>query len=284
MTNCIFCDIIAKKLPAHLVAENEYAIAFLPKEMESFAHTLIVPKKHYKNLFDIPENELKNLITFLQNTTKIYQTHLWATGINILNANGKDAQQSVPHLHFHLIPRFSDDHLDLRPDFPPFDAKPEEVLEKIRAKQFISLDYTNPLWKQTINYAQNCAWEAWPLLAQKMENNDFLDWEKVFIVLDNDQIIGFCTFTQEDWIPNCEYSPFIGFLFVDEKYRGQRLSEELINQVEQYAKTLHMKKLYIISDHKWLYEKYGFTKIDESKDEQGRLESIFYRAIQEHKE
>ena len=76
MTNCIFCDIIAKKLPAYIVFENKYVIAFLPKEMESFAHTLIVPKKHYENLFDIPENELKNLITFLQNIAKIYQTHL----------------------------------------------------------------------------------------------------------------------------------------------------------------------------------------------------------------
>ena len=73
MANCIFCDIIAKKLPAYLVAENEYAIAFLPKKMESFAHTLIVPKKHYENLFDIPANELKNLISFLQNTVKSYK-------------------------------------------------------------------------------------------------------------------------------------------------------------------------------------------------------------------
>lgn len=134
MSNCIFCDIIAKKLPAYLVAENQYAIAFLPKKMESFAHTLIVPKKHYENLFDIPANELKNLISFLQNTVKSYKIWLWATGINILNANGKDAQQSVPHLHFHLIPRFPDDHLDLRPDFPHYDWKFEEVLAKIKRK------------------------------------------------------------------------------------------------------------------------------------------------------
>lgn len=134
MSNCIFCDIIAKKLPAYLVAENEYAIAILPKKMESFAHTLIVPKKHYENLFDIPANELKNLISFLQNTVKSYKIWLWAAGINILNANGKDAQQSVPHLHFHLIPRFPDDHLDLRPDFPNYDWKFEEVFAEIKRK------------------------------------------------------------------------------------------------------------------------------------------------------
>ena len=134
MPNCIFCDIIAKKLPAHLVAENEHALAFLPKEMECFAHTLIVPKKHYENLFDIPENELKNLISFLQNTAKSYKVWLWATGINILNANGKDAQQSVPHLHFHLVPRFADDHLDLRPKFLRYDWKLWDVLVKIKKK------------------------------------------------------------------------------------------------------------------------------------------------------
>ena len=134
MSNCIFCDIIAKKLPAYLVAENQYAIAILPKKMESFAHTLIVPKKHYENLFDIPANELKNLISFLQNTVKSYKIWLWTTGINILNANGKDAQQSVPHLHFHLIPRFPYDHLDLRPDFPNYDWKLEEVLVEIKRK------------------------------------------------------------------------------------------------------------------------------------------------------
>jgi histidine triad (HIT) family protein len=70
----------------------------------------------------------------LQNTVKSYKIWLWATGINILNANGKDAQQSVPHLHFHLIPRFPDDHLDLRPDFPNYDWKFEEVLAKIKRK------------------------------------------------------------------------------------------------------------------------------------------------------
>lgn len=118
MSNCIFCDIIAKKLPAYLVAENEYAIAILPKKMESFAHTLIVPKKHYENLFDIPANELKNLISFLQNTVKSYKIWLWAAGINILNANGKDAQQicsssafssysSFPGWSFGFTTRFS---------------------------------------------------------------------------------------------------------------------------------------------------------------------------------
>jgi len=75
--NCIFCDIIAKKLPAHLVAENEHALAFLPKEMECFAHTLIVPKKHYENLFDIPENELFSPVFFEKIQNSVLQITSW---------------------------------------------------------------------------------------------------------------------------------------------------------------------------------------------------------------
>lgn len=132
MPNCIFCEIVAKKLPAYIVAENEYALALLPKEMESFAHTLVIPKQHYENIFDIPENVLKNLITFLQKIATFYKSSLWATGVNILNASWKDAQQSVPHLHFHLIPRFPDDQLDLRPKFPKCDVSHEEMLQIIK--------------------------------------------------------------------------------------------------------------------------------------------------------
>ena len=90
--------------------------------------------EHERNLFDIPEDELNNLIAFLQNTAKSYKTWLWATGVNILNANGKDAQQSVLHLHFHLVPRFPHDHLDLRPKFPNYDWKLSDVLVKIKKK------------------------------------------------------------------------------------------------------------------------------------------------------
>jgi len=132
-TNCAFCDII-KNSPTNIIAENDYAIAFLPRKMESFAHTLIVSKKHYENIFDIPENDLKNLMIFLQNIAKSYKSKLWATGINILNANWKDAQQSVFHIHFHLIPRFPNDNLDLRPKFHQYDWKNENIIQEIKKK------------------------------------------------------------------------------------------------------------------------------------------------------
>ena len=130
-----------------------------------------------------------------------------------------------------------------------------------------------------IKYAKGCDREAWPLLAENMINNNFSDWEMVFTAIDEGKIVGFCTFTKEDWIPNCDYSPFVWFVFVDENYRWKRISEKMINTVEGYAKTLNFRKLYIVSDHKGLYERYWFEKCDERKDELWRIETIFSRDI-----
>jgi GNAT superfamily N-acetyltransferase len=131
-----------------------------------------------------------------------------------------------------------------------------------------------------IEYANNCGREAWPVLADRMQNNNFLDWERIFIATEDDRIIWFCTFTKEDWIPECNYSPFVWFIFVDSNYRWKRISEKMINAAREYAKSLWFEKLYIVSDHKWLYEKYWFEKCDEKIDEVWRSETIFSRDIE----
>lgn len=143
----------------------------------------------------------------------------------------------------------------------------------------VSINSKDNLWNKLIDYANSCDWEAWPILAQKMNENNFLDGERIFVAIENGQIIWFCTFTKEDWIADCDYSPFVWFMFIDKNYRWKRLSEQMINEVEKYAKTLNFEKLYIVSDHKWLYEKYWFEKCDEKIDEFGRVENIFFREI-----
>lgn len=135
------------------------------------------------------------------------------------------------------------------------------------------------LRNKLIDYANSCDWEAGPILAEKMKWDSFSDWEKIFVATENDNIVGYCTFTKEDWIPNCDYTPFVWFIFIDEKCRWKRYSERLINAVEEYAKTLNFKQLYIVSDHKWLYEKYWFEKYDTKTDELWRTEIIFKREI-----
>lgn len=119
------------------------------------------------------------------------------------------------------------------------------------------------MWEAVANYADNCSWGAGKNLARQMRTNSFRDWERVFIALDDNQIAGYCTLAKTDCIPNVPYTPYIGFMFVGEEYRGYRLSEKLIDFTLAYAKEVGFNNIYLVSDHVNLYEKYGFIKIDE---------------------
>lgn len=137
------------------------------------------------------------------------------------------------------------------------------------------LSNIDELWDDVAEYADNCSWRAGKNLAKQMRENDFSDWERVFAVLDEDNIAGYCTLRKTDCIPNVTYTPYIGFVFIGEPYRGSRLSEKLIFSALQYAKELRFDKVYLVSDHINLYEKYGFIKIDEKLAPWGNMETIF---------
>jgi len=126
--DCIFCKIISKQLNSYLVFKNDIVICFLPKEMEVYGHTLIVPKVHYANIYDIPQSLLSDLITTIKELSVLYKEKLNSTGINILHASGKDAQQSVAHFHFHLLPRFKDDGLNCWPSLKKVELDKEELI------------------------------------------------------------------------------------------------------------------------------------------------------------
>ena len=118
------------------------------------------------------------------------------------------------------------------------------------------------LWNKTISFAQSCSWKAGPVLAERMKENAFQNWERVIVAVENDGIVGFCTFTEKDELPEeYDYSPFIGFMFVDERYRGNRISEAMIRRVLSYAESIGFRTVYIMSGEHGLYEKYGFTVI-----------------------
>ena len=131
------------------------------------------------------------------------------------------------------------------------------------------------LWQKTIDYGKNCSWKAGITFAKKLENNNFSEWEGVFIAIDDNKIAGYCTFEKKDCIPEVEYTPYISCIFVGEEYRGKRLSEKMILYVMDYAKKLNIMEIYIVSDHINLYEKYGFKKIDEKMAHWGKMQSIF---------
>ncbi len=112
-----------------------------------------------------------------------------------------------------------------------------------------------------------------------MRKDTFEEWESVFAAIIEDEIIGFCTFLKTDYYPENRYSPWISTIFVDEKYRGMRISERMINKVIEYAKEQNFLKVYIPSDMIGIYEKYGFQKIDELQNYDGDIDNIFAKEI-----
>ena len=105
--SCIFCRIAQKQLPASSVYEDEKVMAFLDIRPLNEGHTLVIPKAHYENVFDVP----RELNAYIHGVTKqiaiAVKKAMNADGISIIQQNGKAANQDVPHLHVHVIPRYN---------------------------------------------------------------------------------------------------------------------------------------------------------------------------------
>lgn len=138
---------------------------------------------------------------------------------------------------------------------------------------------SDELWCKVRDYAENCSWKAGKALANTMDNNALQNWERVIVALDNEKICGYCTVAKTDCIPNVPYTPYIGFMFVDEAYRGNRLSQQIISYAMGYLKSVDFDKVYLVSDHENLYEKYGFRVIDRKIAPWGSEEKIYVQAF-----
>ena len=138
----------------------------------------------------------------------------------------------------------------------------------------------HPYWDATIALAERCSWRAGPFLAKKMKENDFLEWERVCAACVDGEAAGFCTFAEKDELPEGSgFTPFIGFVFVDEAHRGKRLSEQMIQSVLPYARGLGYEKIYIMSGEIGLYEKYEFEKIGDYQTIYGTTDQLFVKLL-----
>ena len=129
--DCIFCKIVKGEIPCSKVFENEKFFAFLDIGPVNKGHTLVIPKKHYKNLFDMPEEELKGYMEAIQKVSKAIIKGVNAEGISINMSNEEAAGQVVMHTHVHLIPRFKDDGLKLWPQGKYAEGEMQAVRDKI---------------------------------------------------------------------------------------------------------------------------------------------------------
>lgn len=110
---CVFCKIINHEIPANVIYEDDKVLAILDVNPETEGHTLVFPKQHYENLMDCPKDVFLDLMSAVQDIAIQLMNDKAASGINILNNNNEDAGQSVPHIHFHIIPRYQKGELNL---------------------------------------------------------------------------------------------------------------------------------------------------------------------------
>ncbi len=104
--DCIFCKIVKGELPCTRIYEDEDTLAFLDIGPIVKGHCLVIPKRHHDPITSMPAGELQTLIVAVQKVARAIEDGLKADGLNITQANGSVAGQVVPHVHFHVIPRF----------------------------------------------------------------------------------------------------------------------------------------------------------------------------------
>jgi histidine triad (HIT) family protein len=102
--DCIFCSIIRKEAPANFVYEDDRVVAFLSNRPVNEGHTLVVPKKHYENIYDIPEEDIAYLFKIVKRVAHAVRDAMAAEGIRIVQNNGWAAGQVIFHFHVHVIP------------------------------------------------------------------------------------------------------------------------------------------------------------------------------------
>jgi histidine triad (HIT) family protein len=115
---CVVCATVEQRVPRWVVYEDTQVIAFLPREMEVSGHTVVAPRVHYPDLEHAPAELLARLMEVVQKLAGSYRERIGAQGFDLRTAAGIAAPDTLPHLHFHLLPRFAENGPDPRPTHP----------------------------------------------------------------------------------------------------------------------------------------------------------------------
>jgi histidine triad (HIT) family protein len=114
MPDCIFCKIAAGRIPCVRVFEDDVLLVFMDIGPLAAGHVLLVPKKHYELLSDMPPEEAAHVGSKLPALVRAVRAAVGAEGVNLLQNSGRASGQEVMHVHFHLIPRRPGDGLGYR--------------------------------------------------------------------------------------------------------------------------------------------------------------------------
>ena len=130
---CIFCKIVNGEIPSYKIYENDKVYAFLDIAKDVDGHTLVIPKKHVTNILDADAETLRDVMDGIKAVSDHYIS-LGYDGVNVMNASGEAAEQSVFHLHFHIIPRKKDDGFSTWPKLPGAKEELSEIHQKLKAE------------------------------------------------------------------------------------------------------------------------------------------------------
>jgi histidine triad (HIT) family protein len=112
-SDCIFCAIVAGQAPAEVLDSDEHTISIMDINPATPGHSLVIPRRHSKDLIEITSYDLRHTVAAAQQLTVRMAEVLEPAGFNLLNACGAAAWQTVFHFHIHVIPRYEDDPLKL---------------------------------------------------------------------------------------------------------------------------------------------------------------------------
>lgn len=132
MEPTLFDRIISRELPSEIVYENEFTIAFLDINPTNHGHTLVVPKKHSANIYEVDKESWAHVMETVRMLAPKIKEALHADGINIMMNNDTAAGQMVFHSHVHIIPRFEGDGFKHWPGTPYNEGEMATVGKRIR--------------------------------------------------------------------------------------------------------------------------------------------------------
>ena len=133
---------------------------------------------------------------------------------------------------------------------------------------------------ELLSFIENSAWDdVKEHMIDLIRNWNFIDWEGMFVAKADGKIIGMTSVMKEDYYPMPELYPWVSSVYVDEEYRGQRVSGKLIDYANDYLRNLGFEKSYIPSDHVGLYERYGYTYVREIVNYGGQEEHLYEKNL-----
>ncbi|MDH3688666.1 MAG: HIT family protein [Gammaproteobacteria bacterium] len=132
--SCIFCKIVGGEIPCFKLLEDEFTLAFMDVNPANPGHALAISKEHWEDVYAIPDSLIGAVTKTAKQVARAIKHTLDPDGINLVQANGKGAAQSVFHFHMHVLPRDNDDDLKLNWGPRPGDMEQiKQVCERIKA-------------------------------------------------------------------------------------------------------------------------------------------------------